>query len=104
MLNRLNSFIPECMIVFRNEEEPRLRRWLADHGIPHRNETAGSGQPGKPNPDQPLPMNRLNSIFIWSEHGGRSFTGMPLYVASQYAHAYPECVFSVDEFLSRENE
>lgn len=101
MENKVKSLVPVCMVTFKDDEESRLRLWLADHGYVYRNAIAENGREVLPDPEKQLPLNRINSIFIWNDSGKMSFSGMPVYMAIMYRNAYFDCVLSVDEFLAQ---
>ena len=100
MENKVKSLDPVCMVTFRDDEEPRLRRWLADHGYVYRNADEEDGEV-LPDTEKQLPLNRINSIFIWNDLGKMSFSGMPVYVAILYRNAYPNSVLSAVDFVMR---
>lgn len=122
MATTMMSLTPVCMILFKDEEEPRLRRWLADHGYVYRNastttnasttnnpsnptaEPAEANPTPQPDPDKPLPLNRINSLFIWNDFDQLSFTGTSLHATALYANAYPDRVFKAEEFLEHMEE
>ena len=97
----MKSLTPVCMVTFRDDEEPRLRHWLADHGYVYRNAEAEDGREVLADAEKQLPLNRINSIFIWNDMRRKSFSGLPVYIAIMYRNAYFDCVLSVDEFLTQ---
>ena len=104
MENKVKSLTPVCMVTFRDDEEPRLRRWLADHGYVYRNTDAEDEREVLPDAEKQLPLNRINSIFIWNDMGRKSFSSMPVYMAIMYRNAYYDCVVTVDEFMENMKE
>ena len=106
MTTTMMSLAPVCMILFKDEEEPRLRRWLAEHGYVYRNAnttinpTTETNPTPQPDPDKPLPLNRINSLFIWNDFDKMSFSGVSLHGTTLYANAYPDRVFNAEELMA----